>query len=246
MISVIIIDDEALARNAMKNMVTKLCPDINIVGEADGISSGIKAIKTLKPDAIFLDIMMNDGTGFDLLDQFSAPEFGIIFTTGHDQFTLAAFENNALHYLLKPIHPDKLVEACERLKRKVKQDKLALRLKGLKEDVQKQQHQNLTLKNNNEINFLRLDDIIRLEAFDNITFFHPINRERITETKSLKQFEKILPTKQFFRIHQSHIINKSFVDKVDKADGWQVLMRNGNWVPIARRKQQEFLKWMKR
>jgi len=244
MILVIIIDDETLARQTLKGMLKKLCPDIKVIGQAGGVIDGVEAVKRLKPDAIFLDIMMNDGTGFDLLDQFPDPRFEIIFTTSHDQFTLTAFENNALHYLLKPIHPDKLIIASERLTKKIKQYKLTSRLEGLREDLKEKRLKNLTLKNCTEVNFIKLEHIIRLEAFDNITFFYTTGKSRITETKSLKQFERLLPENLFFRVHQSHVVSKIYIEKISKLDGWQVVMKNGTLVPIARRKQNAFLTWM--
>ena len=102
----------------------------------------------------------------------------------------------------------------------------------------------LTLSNNTEINFLKINDIIRLESLDNITLFHSIHKNRVAETKPLKLFEQLLPKSTFFRPHQSHIINKHFVDKICKAEGWKIRMHGGAVVPISRRKQQAFLAWM--
>lgn len=244
MISVVIIDDESLARETLKSMLAEIAPDIKIAAEGDGVASGLSAIQTHQPDAVFLDVQMDDGTGFDLLDHFPDPEFGVIFTTGYDKFALAAFENNALHYLIKPLHPHKLQGACDRLRQKARQDQLAQRLDGAKEDIRENELKNITLRSNEEINFLKLDDIIRLESSDNCTFFYPVNRKRIFITKTMREYEKLFPTHQFFRTHQSHIINRKHVLKVTKEDGWQVLMSDDSLVPISRRKSADFLDWM--
>ena len=244
MISVVIVDDESLARETLKSMLAEMAPDIEVMAEGDGVATGVDAIQTNQPDAIFLDVQMDDGTGFDLLDHFPKPDFGVVFTTGYDKFALAAFENNALHYLIKPLHPHKLLEACNRLREKARQDQLAKRLDGAKEDIRENQLKNITLRSNEEINFLKLDDIIRLEASDNCTFFYPVNRKRIFITKTLREYEKMLPDHQFFRTHQSHILNRKHVLKVSKEDGWQVLMSDESLVPISRRKTADFLDWM--
>ncbi len=244
MISVVIVDDEALARATLKSMLSELCPDIRVIGEANGVTTGIREVLGKKPDALFLDVQMEDGTGFDLLDQFSAPEFSVIFTTGFDRFAVSAFENNALHYLLKPLHPNKLQEACNRLREKNQQEKLSQRLNGAREDIRGNELKNITLRSSNEIHFLKLQQIIRLESLDNCTFFYPVDRKRIFITKTIREYEKMLPNNQFFRTHQSHVINRNHVLKVVKEDGWQVLMSDGHSVPISRRRNADFLEWM--
>ena len=244
MISVVIVDDEALARETLKSMLSELCPDIRIMGEAEGVAAGIREIREKQPDALFLDVQMKDGTGFDLLEQFPSPKFSVIFTTGYDKFALSAFENNALHYLLKPLHPDKLREACHRLRAKNQQEKLSQRLNGAKEDMRGNQLKNITLRSSNEIHFLKLQKIVRLESLDNCTFFYPADRKRIFVTKTIREYEKMLPKGQFFRTHQSHMINRNHVVKVVKEDGWQVLMSDEQLVPISRRRSTDFLDWM--
>lgn len=244
MVSVVIVDDETLSRKTLRSMLGELCPEIEIVGEADGVISGARVIREKRPDAVMLDIRMGDGTGFDLLDHFPDPDFGVVFTTGYNEFALAAFENNALHYLLKPLHPDKLKEACQRLLEKARQDQIARRLDGAREDMREQKLKNLTLKNNEEIHLLKIDDIIRLESSDNCTFFYPAGRKRIFITRTLREYEKILPPNQFFRTHQSHLINRKHVVKVTREDGWQALLSDGFLAPISRRRSGDFLEWM--
>lgn len=246
MISVVLIDDESSSRATLQGMLQSFCPDIRIAGEAEGVAAGIQAIETHRPDAVFLDIRMQDGTGFDLLQAFPEPDFGIIFTTGYDEFAFAAFENNALHYLLKPIHPDKLQEACDRLREKNLKNLLSRQLENLKEDVQKQKLTNFTLRTGEEILFVKLADIIRLESDNNCTFFFLADGKRRMMTRTIKEFERALPGEQFFRTHQSHIVNREHVLQINKKDGWQVQVTGEVQVPIARRKTQEFLDWMER
>ena len=118
MLSIAIIDDEKNARDTLRLLLTELCPDVRILGEADGVTSGARLIREMRPDAIFLDIKMNDGTGFDLLKHFPEPAFSIVFTTAYDEYALDAIKCNALDYLVKAINPDELLAAVNKLKEK--------------------------------------------------------------------------------------------------------------------------------
>jgi len=246
MISAVLIDDEAASRGTLEAMLRAFCPDIRVVSQADGVQAGRQAIEAHRPQAVFLDVRMQDGTGFNLLEAFPEPDFAVIFTTGYDEFAFAAFENNALHYLLKPIHPDKLQEACARLREKTIQDHLSRRLQNLQEDVQGRKLTNFTIRTGEEILFVKLADIVRLESDNNCTFFFLADGKRKMVTKTLKEFERALPDDQFFRTHQSHIVNRDHVLQVNKHDGWQVQLTDAVQVPIARRKTQEFLDWMEK
>jgi two-component system LytT family response regulator len=114
MTTVVIIDDEAKARHNLRQMLDIFADDIQILGEANGVQSGFALVTEVKPSIVFLDIQMQDGSGFDLLKQFSKPAFHVIFTTAFDQFALKAFEVNAIDYLLKPIDPSTLQRALEK------------------------------------------------------------------------------------------------------------------------------------
>lgn len=244
MISAVIVDDEALARETLKGMIKELCPDIQVIGEAEGVRSGARVIQELQPEAIFLDIRMNDGSGFDLLKEFPDPAFGIVFTTAYDQFALTAFHNQAMHFLVKPINPDQLVEAARRLKEKSSRDLLAARLSMLMDNLGGREIEQIALRTSEEITLVKLEDIIRLEASNNSTFFHLNNNSRIMVTRTLKKYEEQLPAHQFFRTHQSHMVNRAYVSKIKKENGGLVVMKDLFEVPIARRRYQEFIRWM--
>ena len=111
----VIIDDEAKARSALRLSLQNFCPDVEIIGEADGVDSGWKIIESKQPQLVFLDIHISGGTGFELLDKFEEPKFKIIFITAYDEFAIKAFRYNALDYLLKPIDPDDLIQAVKRI-----------------------------------------------------------------------------------------------------------------------------------
>ena len=122
--------------------------------------------------------------------------------------------------------------------------KILTEAEGTEAALKLQKEKRLTLSNNSEINFLRISEIVRMESLDNITIFYHATKNRIAETKPLKLFENLLPSSLFFRTHQSHIINKNYVEKITKTEGWIIEMQDGALVPVSRRKQQAFLNWM--
>ena len=118
MIRAILVEDEKMSREALRRLLNKYCPEVEIVAEADGYRKGVEEIRTHHPDVIFLDIQMPDGSGFRLLEEMEVIDFEIIFTTAFDQFAIKAIKYSALDYLLKPVIPQDLVEAVERVARK--------------------------------------------------------------------------------------------------------------------------------
>ncbi|RMH20787.1 MAG: response regulator, partial [Gammaproteobacteria bacterium] len=141
---IVIIDDEPDARQALKTLIDRLCPEAEVIGEADGVQSGFVLIRQCKPQAVLLDISMEDGSGFDLLDKFPKPDFQVIFTTAHDDFALRAFRYHALDYLLKPINPTELAQAIDRLEPALPAD-YSERILHLLESNKTQKLENITL-----------------------------------------------------------------------------------------------------
>lgn len=239
-----IIDDEPDARQLLRAMIDSLCPDVEICGEADGVQSAYVLIRQTRPHGILLDISMEDGTGFDLLEQFPHPTFQAIFTTAHDEFALKAFRYHALDYLLKPINPVELAQAIDRVKVEVPEDYPA-RISKLLESARSGQLNKITLTSQEGMAFLRLDQIIRLESDASYTTFYLLNQERQVVSRPMKDFETLLPEDEFFKLHQSHIVNLSFVKKILREEGGYALMEDGCKVPVARRRKEEFLELMR-
>jgi two-component system, LytTR family, response regulator len=239
MIKAILIDDEDDARLTLRSFLKSYCPDVSIIGEANGVESAYLSIRTLNPDMIFLDIQMEDGTGFDLLEKLKHITFPVIFTTAFDSFAIKAFKYSAIDYLLKPIDPDELIDAIAKVRRQfnqnnVKVDQLLKFQKGEQQD-------RMTISSSEGLTIVKLEDIIRLESDSNYTHFFLKGGEKITVPKSLKEYEDILPEDRFFRIHQSHIVNLRYVKKYIKEDGGYVLMEDGSQAYVARRRKDEFL-----
>jgi two-component system LytT family response regulator len=239
-----IIDDEPDARQALSTLLTTFCPEVDICGEADSVASAFVLLRQTQPQAILLDISLGDGTGFDLLDKFPQLPFQVIFTTAHDDFALKAFRYHALDYLLKPINPVELAAAIDRVQKAPPAD-YPTRISHLLESHRTQQLSKITLTTQQEIIFVKIDQIVHLESEGSYTTFHLLNKERHLISHPLKTFEEMLPVADFFKLHQSHLINLSHVKSVLREDGGYVLMEDGNKIPIARRRKEEFLKVLK-
>lgn len=241
---VAIVDDEADARQLLRNMISTLCPDVEICGEADSVDSAYVLIRQTRPHAVLLDISLEEENSFDLLDKFQQPEFQIIFTTAHDEFALKAFRYHALDYLLKPINPVELAQTIDRIIPETSNN-YTLRVKNLLESRRSGQLNKITLNSQEGLIFLRLDQIIRIESEGSYSTFHLLNQERHVVSRPMREFEELLPKDLFFKLHQSHLINLSFVKKILREDGGYALMEEGYKIPIARRRKDEFLEAMR-
>ena len=239
MIRSVIIDDEEKGRNTLRNFLTKYCNNISVVAEGDCVKSGLEKISSYNPDLVFLDIQMPDGTGFNLLEQIKEINFKVIFVTAYDQYALKAFKFSAIDYLLKPIDPEKLIEAVNRLSDfediKSINNKLEV-LVGNKNRFEK-----IALPTVNGVHLVKIKDIIRCESDSNYTTIFLASGKKILVTKTLKEYDEMLTPMHFYRVHQSHLINLAFVEKYHKGEGGFVIMEDGSEIEVARRRKEGFL-----
>lgn len=242
MLNAIIIDDELKGRIALRQKILDYCKGVHILGEAENGEQGICLIEKLHPDILFLDIEMPRMNGFDMLRQVKDKNFHIIFTTAYDQYAITAIKYSAFDYLLKPIDIEELKSAIARIssqsanQTEKKLDTLEQNLSGLKA------FNKIAIPTMHGLLFFDTSAIIHLEAQSNYTVLHFTNHPKLTASKTLKEFEDMLPEDIFFRTHHSHIINLNFIKRYIKGDGGQIEMQNGNYVDVARRKKEEFLK----
>jgi len=244
MLTAILIDDESNSRNALHHKLVTNCPEINIVAECENGEQGITAIEKLKPDIVFLDVEMPRMNGFVMLQQLQERNFELIFTTAYDQYAIQAIRFSALDYLVKPIEIASLKEAVGKARARRQKEIPNQRIETLLYNLvhEKNQQSRIAIPSQDAIQFIQLEDIIFLEAESNYTSIHLKDEARILVAKTLKDFEDLLPTTHFFRIHHSFIINKNHMRKYLKGDGGQVLMSNGKTIDVSRRKKEEFLR----
>lgn len=236
MSTAIIIDDVPQARKTLQQDLDIYCPEIEIIGTAEGVVSGAKLLKKIQPTIVFLDIQMKDGSGFDLLDLLPIINFHVIFTTASDAFAIKAFRYAAIDYLLKPIDPEELIEAVEKAKNTPATAAESFSL--LKESIQdKSTPKKLALHTQEKIHITAIADIIRCESNGNYTQFFFANGEKLLVTKTLKEYDKLLAEHQFIRVHQSHLVNPQHVKAFLKIDGGYLSMVDGAEVPVSSRKK---------
>jgi len=242
MVTAIVIDDEQKGRIALKQKLQDYCPDIQLLGEAENGVEGIKLIEKLQPDIVFLDIEMPRMDGFEMLHRLPEKNFHLIFTTAYDQYAIKAIRYAAFDYLLKPIDIEELKLAVSKINSQspgYTEKKIAMLEQNLRD---KSSFHKIAISTLDGLLFFNITDIIHLEASSNYTTIYFINHPKLTASKTLKDFEELLPADIFFRPHHSHIINLSYIKRYIKGDGGQIEMQNGNYVDVARRKKDEFLK----
>jgi len=232
MIRAIIVDDIPEAILVLKADLENYCVNIDVIGSAEGVVSGAKLIRETKPDLVFLDIQMKDGSGFDLLDLVREIPFKLIFTTASDEYAVKAFKFSAVDYLLKPIDPDELMDAVSRVEQ---QDKPSQRLDLLKENFVTTKK--IALNTLDKIHIVTIEDILRCESNINYTQFFFTDGSKLLVTKTLKEFDHLLSEHGFIRVHQSHLINTNFIKEFLKSDG-MIVMKDGTKVPVSTRKKQ--------
>ncbi len=251
MITALLIDDDANLRNGMKSFLARYAPEITIIGEADSVESGVETMQMLQPQVVFLDIQLGDGTGFDILEQLAAKTgkvtSNIVFITAHEQYAIKAFRFSALDFLLKPVDPDELQKVIEKIKKVLDRNDSYAHIDLLLENIRKKvdNFKRIALSTSDGIHLFEISDIIRCESEDNYTKFFIKNSKPILISKTLKEYEELLSEHGFERIHQSHLINLSYLKSYIKKDGGYVVMADNSNLPISQRKKdrlQELLK----
>tara|TARA_B100000809_G_C15114102_1_gene521732 strand:- start:1380 stop:2105 length:726 start_codon:yes stop_codon:yes gene_type:complete len=235
MIKAVIIDDIQEAITVLQSDLETYCKNIEVIGSANGVVSGAKLIKELKPDLVFLDIQMPDGTGFDLLEIIGETDFKLIFTTASDEFAIKAFKFSAIDYLLKPIDPDDLMQAVEKVEQ---QQEPTSRLELLKENLS--HPKKIALNTVEKIHIVDIENVIRLESNINYTRFFFVDGTKLLVTKTLKEFDKMLSDHSFIRIHQSHLVNANFIKEFLKQNG-EVILKDGTKIPVSTRKKSTLM-----
>lgn len=238
----LIIDDENRTRDLIAKMINSFGLDIEAIPAGENVQSGIAAIEELKPDIVFLDIQMPDGTGFDVLKSVKNKNFEVVFITAHEEFAIKAIKFSALDYLLKPIDPVELKLAVEKAIKAVDDKKEESQFEALQYNIQPNQKRRLVLKTQESVHVIELDQIIRCEADRNYTSFFLLGGKKILVSKTLKEYETLLSSHNFLRIQQSHLINLDYVDRYDKGNGGSVVMKDGSEVPLSPAKREIFFK----
>ena len=245
MIKAIIVDDEQHCINRLENLVTTYCSNtIQLSGSFKTVEEGIDAIKKIKPQLVFLDVEVNDKTGFHLLQQLPQIDFEVIFTTAYDTYAVQAFKFSALDYLLKPVDADELQNAISKLNQKISQQQVSQKFDALFYNLKSIQgtSKKICVPVVNGLVFIQVSDIIRCESEINYTNLFLKSKQKLLVAKTLKEFEEMLGDYNFYRIHNSHLINLAYIKSYNKGKGGSVIMEDGSEIEVSTRRKDAFLK----
>lgn len=236
-----IVDDEFEGRSALESVIRKYTP-FELIGEANSKETAIVGITDLRPDIVLLDINLGDGTGFDVLKELQyLPK--VIFVTAYDEFALKAFKFNAVDYVLKPFDPLEVVEAINRAAYQV-----PVHTGNQPESVLKDQGPNLfhkiVLPSQSGFEVVELKNIVAIQSENNYSVFHLLSGEQKVVTRTLKYYDEILSEHNFFRCHQTNLINLNHIKKYIKGEGGEIEMINHLTFSVSRRKKEELLDYL--
>lgn len=241
---VLVIDNEPAVLQALVQLIEAFCTDISVLETANSVKTGVEKIKSFQPDILFLDVELDDGTGFDILNQISTPNFQLIFITAHDKYAIKAFQFSALDYLLKPFDPDLLQKSIHRAIQNIRNNDLQLQLQVLMQQLsfKKETDKKIVLKDSTSTYFIKVEDILFCEAEGTYTKFHIHRGEPILISKNLKEYETLLEPLGFIRTHHSYLVNTERIKMYEKKEGGYLVLDSNQLIPISQRKKDFVLK----
>jgi two-component system LytT family response regulator len=240
---VVIVEDEASAREALKSYLAKYCPQVQIIGEACNAKEAVPLLHELRPQLVFLDVEMPFGNAFDVLDHCKDIYFETVFVTAYSEYSLRALNQSASYYLLKPISIEELIVAVNKVQTHVLNHEISIRNRILLENMQETRpdKRQVILPTLEGFEVVKMENIVRLQGNGNFTDIYQKDRTKKMVCRFLKYFEEILPP-PFVRIHKSHIINIDYLKSYHKNSGGYVLLADGNEIEISPAYKETFLK----
>jgi two-component system, LytTR family, response regulator len=244
MYNVIIIEDDRNLAQALIKVIHDVAPQFEIKGTAPSIEEAKLLIETIKPDIAFMDVELQDGLSFELLEQIPEITFEVIFVTAFSQYAIDAFKYSAIDFILKPIDPDDIALAAKKVTRSLEMKDIDLRIKNLLYNkTQEPVNQRIILQTSGSVHYVKMKDIIRCESDVNYTTFFLTEGKPIVVSKTIGEFERMLPP-YFFRTHRSHLVNLNYIEEVKKRTGI-VILSNKEKIEISSRRKEAFLEALK-
>ena len=243
-LNIVIIDDEPSALMTLKLLISKIAENYNVVAEISSVKQAMEKLPKLDYDVLLLDIELIDGTGFDILAQLPSNNANVIFTTAYDNYAIKAFKENAVDYLLKPINLEELKKALSKCRpiTPIPQDYKQL-LESIKADLQGVK---IAVKSLNQVELINSNDIEFIRASGSYTTIYLNQGKSIVSTKSLRHYETLLNSSQFFKINRNEMVNLNLISSYKKnSDFGEVIMKNGEKLGVSRRRKTEFTQWIK-
>lgn len=233
----IIVEDKEYIRKGLLNLLSIIDAPVEVIGECESVQEAVIVAKTCKPELVFLDINLADGTAFDFLDQLESIDFKIIFITAYEEYALKALKIGAVDYLLKPVDVEELKIALQKVAKLTADDQKHQIAKA--KQVFNNEGNHIVLSFHDSYQLINLDELIYCESDKGYTTFYCSDGKKHLVSKTLKDFEERLLEANFQRPHQSFMINMKFVDKYDKSG--TIYLKNGTKIPVSSRKKETFL-----
>ncbi|HWJ26216.1 MAG TPA: LytTR family DNA-binding domain-containing protein [Flavisolibacter sp.] len=245
MIRAIIVDDELHCINRLKELLDDQPSErVAVLGYFQTVEEGLKGIRALQPDLLFLDIRIGEQSGFDLLKEVGNHSFEVIFTTAYDRFAVQAFKFSALDYLLKPVDREDLQHALEKMKSRSSTSELKQKLEAVFENMKLSSKgmKKISIPTINGLVMVPLGDIVRCQSEINYTIIYLQDKQKLVVAKTLKEYEELLADYDFFRVHNSHLINLAYIKSYQKGKGGMIRLTDGTEIEVSLRRKEEFLK----
>ena len=246
MIKCVIVEDDKMSQEALVDTLAAHCRNVEVQAVCDTPEDGVRSIRALFPNLVFLDIEMPGMSGFEMLKLVGDIDFEVIFTTSYNEYVLEAIRSNAFDYLIKPIKPDELKASVERLIQKRVRSRNQ-KFEQLAESLgERNKNRRIALPTFEGFNFIFVRDIMHCKSESNYTTLYMVNGDKIVVTRTLKEIEESINSPDFFRVHNSHFINLASVKKYVRGSGGYLVMNDGTTVNIARNRKDKFLKILER
>jgi two-component system LytT family response regulator len=240
----ILVDDEPDGIRTLRKMLELNCPEVEIEATCSSAVAAKEKLEEIRPDVLFLDVRMPGKSGLDMLAELPEADFEVIFVTAHNEYLLQALQFSAVDYLMKPVDEDRLVEAVERLKKRLKEEKSTDQAATLLHNINKAGfplEMRLCLPTQKGFTIVKLEEIIYCEAQRSYTIFRLLNNKSIMISKPLFDYDRLLADTIFLRVHKSFLINLLHVKEYQRGEGGTVIMSNGMEIEVSRRKKEQFL-----
>ncbi|WOK05241.1 LytTR family DNA-binding domain-containing protein [Imperialibacter roseus] len=238
----VVIDNEPEIVALLLELIGQYLPQLQVVGTANGVAEAAMLIAKEKPGLVFLDVEMDDGTGFDLLQRLPQRDFQVIFVTAHSKYAIQAIKMNALDYLLKPVSVSDLTEAVEKVLSKMKSSAPQPTVQHLIDFLSaSNQSRKIVLRSAESIHIVNVADIVWCAAEGSYTSFRVVGEPDLLISGHLKEYERLLEDYKFYRPHNSYLLNLQHVKRFDKADGGKIVMSDDSVLPVSTRKKEQLI-----
>lgn len=250
----LLVDDQPENHIQLRSLLKDCCPDINVIADAGSVEEAVALVKEHQPDIVFLDIELQDGTGFDVLEKAGDYNFLVVFVTAFEKYAVRAFRINAIDYLLKPVAREELAITCEKIihwAATLKENteirntyKRALQYAATQAS-EEQPAKQLVITSHRGLEMVSVEDIRYIEADNTYSRLYLSAGRQLTASKPLLEYEELLETETFYRVHRSYILNMNYIDKVVPRESTAIL-KDGKEIPVSRRKMSDFSEFVKR